>query len=165
MTTHVFCEIVLDRRVTSVYDEPEIEVDINMRVYHLPIENDLSHLVVHILKNFNFKSDKNVSDLGMKVIGKIKIFEQEHDITSNQPMELMSFYERLQEQNYEDGIHYPYKYPNVSASSILNLATIITTAYKLQIIPKKMLLKYLLSDAESYTYHLEETPVEHVKQT
>jgi hypothetical protein len=155
MTTHVFCEITLDRRVTSVYEEPEIEVDINMRVYYLSAGKDISHLIIHILRSFNFRSDKNVPDLGLKVISKVKIFEQEHDIVSNQPVELVSFYERMQEQNYEDGIHYPYKYKDA-----MNIDEVITTAYKLQIIPKKLLLKYLLSDAESYTYRLQETPVE-----
>lgn len=166
MQTYLFCEIAVDisRRTVSVYDDPSTEVDIHTQLYtipdHQPIsesdtkikDKNIAHLVVHILKNFPFSGgEKTLGGLCQKVIEKMQIYENERD-TSEPPVS--EFYEKMHVQQYMDGIHHTYKYENV-----MSMDDIITRAYELQIINKKTLLKYLLSDDDIYSYKLENCKV------
>lgn len=155
MQTYLFCEITVDstRRTVSVYDEPITEVDVNAQVYAIPDPNsdtkkNIAHLIVNIIKNFPFSgSEKTLGGLCKKVMEKIQIYESEHDISDPT---ISEFYEKLRAQQYMDGIHYTYKYEHT-----LSMEDIITTAFTLQIIPKKLLLKYLLKDDDIFSYKLE----------
>jgi len=150
MKVYLFCEISADgtKRVVSVYDDPITEVDINMQVYELTDDKDISHLVVYILKNFDFWShEKTLGKLSEKVMEKIRIYEEEHNIEDLQQIE---FYNKLRNQNYMDGVMYPRKYEDV-----MDTGEIITTAYSVNIVTKKTLLKFLLSDTELFSFRLE----------
>lgn len=154
MKTYAFYEIMYSEPVVSVYDTSTTEIDIRTQIYNLIDEHNKSHLVIHILDNFVFRSsDKSLFQLGEIVMEKIKLYECERDISND--ASICEFYKQLHHQGYLDGVLFPFKYENP-----WSLPDIIIRAHNLRIVSSKFLIKYLTKYHDPYEYRLEKVSVE-----